>query len=75
MNHTEIVSRKFLGKIAGFETGKQDDQGRNIIDKAERNYQQKHLKAYLKGHQRFQAGFDLNGTPAYHEVKQQYTKK
>lgn len=63
MTHRDIVSRKFTGKLSGFD------------DKQERRYQQKHLKAYLKGHQLFQIGIDNAGFPVYNAVKQQYFRK
>ena len=50
--------RTFKGKLSGFE------------DKAERNSEQKHLKAYLKGWVRFQNGRDNAGFPKYFPVKQ-----
>lgn len=41
-------TRKFLGKIDGF------------TDKRERDFEKKHLAAYLKGHERFADGYELN---------------
>ena len=41
-------TRKFLGKIGDF------------IDNVERQFEKKHLKAYIKGHTRFADGYELN---------------
>ncbi len=42
----------------------------NFTDKRERAFEQKHLKAYLKGWERFRYGFDINGSPKWHTVKE-----
>lgn len=64
-NQTEtILSRRFLGKTDNFK------------DKQERNFELKHLRAYLKGQTHF-----INGrlklqtgeiVPSFHSVKQEY---
>lgn len=47
----------FGGKIANFK------------DEAERAFEQKHLRAFLKGWQRFIHGKNLEGKPIWHNVK------
>ncbi len=49
-------TREFLGKIGGFES------------KQEQRREQKHLKAYLKGYNRFTFGRDKERNPIYHPV-------
>lgn len=55
-------NRSFGGKTEGFK------------DKAEQAFEQKHLKAYLKGNERFRHGYMTdslgNRFPKYHEVKE-----
>lgn len=60
--------RKFLGKTEGFES------------KAEQRFEQKHLRAYIRGHETFTHGkkpvYNSSGVitdyqPAVHKVKQQ----
>jgi hypothetical protein len=53
--------RSFGGKLDGF------------IDKYEAHFEQKHLKAYLKGQKYFTYGLDRNRNPIYHEVKEIWT--
>lgn len=62
MNHTEIVSRRFLGNITDFS------------DKRERNAEGKHLKAYLKGYQLFQNGVDELKFLKFCKVQQHYIR-
>jgi hypothetical protein len=63
----QSIKRRFLGKVDGFK------------DAGERAFEQKHLKAYLRGDQFYWYGFDttLKGHPqverrVFQEVKQQY---
>lgn len=43
----------------------------NFINKEERNFENKHLKAYLKGHEKFRFGFDLKSKePLWYRVKE-----
>lgn len=51
-------SRRFLGKIDGF------------IDRQEKAFEQKHLKAYLKGQTKFIIGY-RQGMAVYSDVKQE----
>lgn len=54
-------NRQFLGKLTGFSSPE------------EKNYEQRHLKAYIKGQQLFNYGFEgvgRNRRPKYHLVKQ-----
>lgn len=51
-------TRKFLGKID------------NFIDKQERAFEKKHLRAYLNGQERFVVGYS-NNQPLYANVKQE----
>ena len=60
------ISRRFLGKIEGFE------------NKEERDFETKHLRAYLKGNDNFRHGFHMVEylglklmLPKYHDVKQE----
>lgn len=59
-------TRKFLGKIDGFE------------NKQERDFENKHLRAYLKGNDRFIVGYKRNNldilVPVYDNVKQELTE-
>ncbi len=52
-NNKIKTKRSFGGKIDNFET------------KEERNFQKKHLRAYLKGNSHFRHGFDLKGKPIF----------
>ncbi len=54
------IRRRFTGKLSGFQS------------KAERNFAKKALKAYIKGKQRFQYGWDIKGNPRYVPVPQEY---
>lgn len=54
-------TRKFLGKTKGFES------------KEEQRREQKHLKSYLKGYNRFTFGRDSKGFPIWHKVLQLLT--
>lgn len=61
----KILSRSFEGKLDNFES------------KEERRFEQKHLKAYLKGWTQFTYGVNVDKEtgikfPKYHEVKQSY---
>lgn len=62
---TKYTERRFLGKTEGFK------------NKAEERFEQKHLAAYLKGHERFRYGFSRNknsmgrGDVIWHDVKQE----
>ncbi len=47
------------------QTGKKGDFNNEI----ERAREQRHLKAYLKGHERFVFGKDIEGKPKYYPVK------
>lgn len=48
----------------------------NFTDKQERNFEHKHLKAYLKGHTRFRNGINpILRTPNWYEVKEVWSKK
>lgn len=65
----ENWEREFLEKVDNFE------------DKKERNLEKKHLKAYLRGNDRFVSGYTsrMVGTtrvtdPVYSKVKQKLTK-
>lgn len=54
-------SRRFLGKLTDFSSSE------------EKNFQQRHLKAYIKGQQFFNYGFEgvgRNKRPKYHKVQQ-----
>jgi hypothetical protein len=59
-----ILTRKFLGKTEGFK------------DKQERNFENKHLKAYLNGHTHFIHGRTKTQHgeifPVFHDVKQEF---
>lgn len=66
-NKKALVSRRFLGKID------------NFVDKQEKAYEKKHLKAYLKGDKKFLVGHKPNAItgiiePEYHDVKQEIIK-
>jgi hypothetical protein len=50
------LKRGFGGKIDNFES------------KAERAFEKKHLKAYLKGHKQFRHGHELDGKPKWFRV-------
>lgn len=50
-------AREFKGKLSGFRSNE------------ERNFEKKHLKAYLKGETLFQFGRDHLGKPMYFKVK------
>lgn len=52
--------RKFLGKI------------NNFISKEEANFEDKHLRSYLKGKKYFSYGKDEKGDPKIYEVKQEF---
>lgn len=52
------LSRSFGGKTEGFES------------KGEQRFEQKHLKAYLKGYQRFRFGYLVNGEVAWYKVNE-----
>ena len=54
----EPPRRHFGGKLSGF------------ADKQERAFEQKHLKAYLKGAESFPFGKDKDGNVVYHKVKE-----
>lgn len=57
------IRRKFLGKTEDF------------VDKEEQRFEQKHLKAYIKGKTQFRYGYEtINGQrfPAWHRVKQDF---
>lgn len=61
------LTRKFLGKIDGFR------------DKRERNFEKKHLRAYLKGHAIFRDGSTLDPNtgirhPNMFKVQQEYSR-
>ena len=62
MSIKKQFTRTFDGKTDGF------------TDKSERSFEQKHLKAYLKGNETFQYGFKINSfgqrVPSIHKVKQ-----
>jgi len=61
-NIVEVKSlRSFGGKISDFK------------DKSEKDYEQKHLKAYLKGFKFFRHGFETNGEPAYFPVIEKWS--
>jgi len=59
-----ILTRKFLGKTEGFK------------DQKERNFETKHLRAYLKGQTHFIHGRTKTQygeiLPVFHDVKQEY---
>lgn len=57
------ITRKFLGKTEEF------------ISKEEQRFEQKHLKAYLKGHNTFTFGRDEHRNPIIHTVKQELYDK
>lgn len=48
--------RRFGGKTEGF------------LNKEEQRREEKHLKAYKKGHNRYISGYDLKGKPIYEPV-------
>lgn len=50
------LRRSFGGKIDNFK------------DKTEKAFQQRHLKAYLKGNKLFRMGFDNNKKPNWYKV-------
>ena len=52
--------RKFKGKLDNFD------------NKQERNFEKKHLKAYLRGDKYFFYGKDAFGNPIKHEVQQEW---
>ena len=52
--------RKFKGKIDNFDS------------KEERNFEKKHLKAYLRGDKYFFYGTDALGKPIQYEVQQEW---
>jgi len=59
MENTRELRRSFGGKINGFK------------DKQERAFEQKHLKAYTKGHKRFRMGLDdITREPNWFPVKE-----
>jgi len=67
------LRRRFLGVVI---TSKWDNEG-NLIPDKDRKFENKHLKAYLKGQSYFQDGWEWNELrkvkePIMHEVKQQY---
>lgn len=57
---TKNKVRVFKGKI------------NNFTSKEERNFEKKHLKAYLRGDKFFTYGIDNLGKPITHEVQQEY---
>lgn len=67
---TKELKRSFGGKTTGF-IDKLNDQG-DIIQtwKEERNIEQKHLRAYLKGRTKFRIGFNSKGESVYVNVKE-----
>lgn len=56
----ESLTRRFLGKLSDFK------------DKREQAFNQRMLKAYVKGHQYFAMGRYDNGQPIMHRVKQEF---
>lgn len=54
----EKLERSFGGKTEGFK------------NKEEQRFEQKHLKAYLRGDKIFKHGYLPNGDPAFHTVKE-----
>jgi len=57
------VRRRFLGKTEDFE------------NQRDKNFEKKHLKAYLRGNTQFRFGFEnMNDirVPKYHKVEQEY---
>lgn len=54
--------RRFKGKIDNFES------------KEERNFEKKHLKAYLRGDKYFFYGTDALGKPIQYEVQQEWVE-
>jgi len=56
----ENKTRVFKGKLIDFK------------DKEERNFEKKHLKAYLRGDEFFEYGLDERGKPIIRKVQQEY---
>ena len=57
MENEKELRRRFGGKTANFKA------------KTEKAFEQKHLRAYLKGHERFRMGFNsLTGEPNWYKV-------
>lgn len=54
----EKLERSFGGKTEGFK------------NKEEQRFEQKHLKAYLRGDKFFKFGYDKNGYPIFHKVNE-----
>lgn len=54
----EKLERSFGGKTENFKS------------KEEQRFEQKHLKAYLRGDKTFKYGFDKNGDPIFYKVKE-----
>jgi len=59
----DVKKRTFGGKLSGF------------TDRSEANFEKKHLKAYLKGHEFFRHGFRMSDGvkfPSWHITKEEY---
>lgn len=61
------VLRRFLGTVY---TSTKNEDGLPI-DKQERRFESKHLRAYLRGFERFIFGRYKDGSPKWHTVKQE----
>lgn len=63
MKKDKNLRKEFLGKLDGF------------VDKVEKNFQKKHLKAYLRGDEYFTFGRDSKtGEPSWFKVLYTFTE-
>ena len=62
--------RSFGGQLNVFVDYKNNPIGGRI----ERNFEEKHLRAYIRGDRRFSFGFDKNHFPIWYDVKEVWSK-
>lgn len=62
--------RHFGGNLKTFVNYK--DKKEAIVQRAYRNFEKKHLKAYLRGDRRFSFGRDSHGFPMWYFVKEEW---
>lgn len=75
MKNTEEKKKQFLGKLGNTINNSKTGFLGDFIDKIERNFQKKHLKAYLRGDEYFSFGKNQKtGEPEWYKVLYTFDK-